>query len=51
MQLMAIDWVMQQESKRPGDFTTKETAELQEIHAQLVKIRMPIERGIILPTT
>jgi hypothetical protein len=45
LQVMVIDWVIEQESKRPADFTDKERAELKGIRDELLKSGKPIDRG------
>ncbi len=45
MQLEALDWVIAEEAKRPGDFTAKEKEVLQKIRKDLVKSGKPLPPG------
>ncbi len=45
MQLEALDWVIAEEAKRPGDFSAKEQEGLQKIRKDLVKSGKPLPPG------
>jgi hypothetical protein len=45
LQVMVIDWVIEQEAKRPKSFTDEERALLKKIRDELLKTGKPIERG------
>lgn len=45
MQLMVIDWVIEEETKNAGNFTDAEKSTLEQIRADLIKEGKPINRG------
>lgn len=45
IQLMVIDWVIEQESSSPQDFTDEERATMQQLRDELVKSMKPMARG------
>ena len=45
IQLRILDWVIESESKRPGDYQAEERAELQNIRRELVEDNKPLAHG------
>jgi hypothetical protein len=45
IQLMVVDWVIEEEAKRPGDFTAEEHQHMQNIRDQLLKTKKTMTRG------
>lgn len=45
LQLMALEWVIAEEAKRPEDFTDEEREELSRLRSTLIETKTPMRRG------